>query len=85
MPGSWPWQVSLQERTLGVGRGPGCFRPMGNLNPLMYLTFGPRIALGSISVVVLSSARTGWSLLPTAKSRECIPLPLCGMAPSETT
>lgn len=28
--GSWPWQVSLQVHTLGVGQGPVCFMPMGN-------------------------------------------------------
>lgn len=76
VPGSWPWQVSLQVHTLGVGQGPGCFRPKGNLSPLMNLTFDPRITPASTSVVVLSSPRTGWSQLPTAKSRECIPLAL---------
>lgn len=59
VPGSWPWQVSLQVHALRMGQSPGCFMPLGNLSPFLYLTFDPRIEMASTPVAVLSSARTG--------------------------
>lgn len=71
IPGSWPWQVSLQVR--GGFWEHECLYRSGVLSrwePLTFLFVLPRIKLASISAGAPSSARTGWSLLPTAGSSE---------------
>nr|XP_024651651.1 chymotrypsinogen B2 isoform X1 [Macaca nemestrina] len=73
VPGSWPWQVSLQVRGLlqgsghpGWGPGWGC-RQVGVADPPH---LPARTKPASTSAEVPSSARTGWSPPPTAGSGE---------------
>lgn len=70
VPGSWPWQVSLQVHHLGVGQGTRCFMARCSLSPPLLLTPDPRTEAASTSVGVPSSASPGWSLLPIAMSGE---------------
>lgn len=73
VPGSWPWQVSLQVRGLlqgsghpGWGPGWGC-RQVGVADPPH---LPARTKPASTSAEVPSSVRTGWSPPPTAGSGE---------------
>lgn len=48
----------------------GCTGVLPRWEPLILLFILPRTTLASISAGVPSSAKTGWSLLPTAESSE---------------
>jgi hypothetical protein len=71
IPGSWPWQVSLQVRG-GSGNTRACtgVLPRWEALTLLFIPPPPRTELASISAGAPSSAKTGWSLLPTAGSSE---------------
>lgn len=69
VPGSWPWQVSLQVRG-GFWEHECLHWGAAKWEPLTLLSILPRTTLVSISVGGPSSAKAGWSLLPTVESSE---------------
>lgn len=69
IPGSWPWQVSLQVRE-GFWAHETHSGMLPRWGPVTFLFIFPRTRLAFTSAGAPSSVKTGWSLPPTVESSE---------------